>query len=139
MIRENETKKRIERERMWLEMIEEARESGLPIREYCQKQGITEDQFYRWKRRLRNKLLQRPRGSGSVIQTIGHVPLQRAPKKSTRAVGRVNFALVTEATTVDAGTGIEILLPGGWRVRIGREVEAQTLALVLSVLEERRC
>lgn len=47
----------------WKERIEERKQSGKSIREYCAEQGIKEHQYYHWQHKLRGPT---PRRQGFV-------------------------------------------------------------------------
>jgi len=90
----------------WRKVIAEQQASGQKARPFCRERGIGEYSFYKWRKRLR----------------------QSEP---------VRFALVE---TVPAATGrrdsaaLELVLPGGERLRIGSGVDAETLGVVLEAL-----
>jgi transposase-like protein len=105
----------------WKAIISRAARSGNSIRAFCRAEGIHEAQFYSWRRKLRE------RGD------------YRAPRENGRA-GPASFALVTDrdnAGWLDAG--IELVLAGGRRLRIGKGVDPETLASVAAVLERDQC
>ena len=39
----------------WRKLITEQERSGLTVRRFCEQQGIGEQAFYQWRRRLRNE------------------------------------------------------------------------------------
>ena len=41
------------REQQWLETIQTAKKSGLPVNQWCHENGIAESTFYRWQQRIR--------------------------------------------------------------------------------------
>ena len=43
------------REQQWLETIQTAKKSGLPVNQWCHENGIAESTFYRWQQRIRRK------------------------------------------------------------------------------------
>ena len=54
--------------------------------------------------------------------------------------GPASFALVSEELAIpQAGTGIELLLSGGRRLRISRGVDQETLRRVLAAVEHEEC
>lgn len=108
-----------EQEVFWREVIEEAEGRNSSIRDFCERRGLPDHQFYWWKRKLEGK----PQG-------------RRGRRKILSSTERASFALVT-GDPVEAG--IEIVLRGDRRLKIGRGVDARTLAIVLSVLEGRPC
>ena len=45
------------REQQWLETIQIAKQSGLPVNQWCHENGIAESTFYRWQQKIRQQLL----------------------------------------------------------------------------------
>jgi hypothetical protein len=108
----------LEKARFWRATIREATRSGVSVREFCRKRKLRECQFYWWQRRL-----------SLVRQAL------RTPKR-TSAPG--SFALVSdEPGTNDAG--IELVLAGGRRLRVGKGVDEATLRAVLAAMEPEGC
>ena len=107
----------------WQKLIAEAARSGGSIRAFCRDRGITEGQFYTWRRRL----------NGSVHGA--------ARPRTEGAVAGVTFATVqqTGATPESATAGVELVWADGRRLRIGPGTDAATLRTVLAVLEPERC
>ena len=109
------------KEKDWKGIISRAARSGTSIRAFCRAEGIHEAQFYSWRRKLRDK-----------GDSRGH--------RENGGIGPASFALVTDQD--DAGSldaGIELILAGGRRLRIGKGVDPKTLASVVAVLERDRC
>ena len=99
--------------------MREAAASGVSIREFCRQRKLRECQFYWWQHRL---------------SATG----QAAPRRKPRAVEPASFALVSdEPTRLDAG--IELVLAGGRRLRIGRGVDEATLRAVLAAVDSAGC
>ena len=118
-------KRDVAKERYWRKIIREGARSGLSIREFCRRNGITENQFYRWQRELKHRGEQRRK-------------LKPAHGGRLRHQG-ATFALVTDESEGWESAGIELVLPGGRRLRIGKGVDEDTLAGVLNVLERDSC
>lgn len=107
----------------WRQRIAEAARSGRSTRAFCREQGVTEGQFYAWRRRLNR-------------QAQGTAPQRsRAAAEMTGAT----FALVHAATPPPEPAGVELVWADGRRLRIGPGVDAATLRTVLAVLEPARC
>ena len=118
-----DSKQNEEKEQYWVRIVGEAGRNGQTIREYCRDHSVDESQFYWWRRKLQN----RETGLRSVSEDTDR----------SREDG-VRFALVSpEPGPLDAG--IELILSGGRRLRIGRGVDEQTLRTVLAVVEPRGC
>jgi len=89
----------------WRKLIAEQEGRGQRVGLFCRERGITEASFYYWRKRLR----------------------KREP---------VQFALLeTMQTDTGSTTSVfELVLTSGERLRIGNEVDAATLRMVLEVV-----
>jgi hypothetical protein len=89
----------------WRKLIAEQEGRGQKVRPFCRERGITEPSFYYWRKRL---------GKCESVQ----------------------FALLETRPTDTAGTSsaFELVLTSGERLRIGSEVDAATLRMVLEVV-----
>ena len=117
-----------EKEQYWQEKIRAAARSGLSIREFCSREGLKEGQFHSWRRELWRR-----------EQEKAGKRMQRNSGKNTPA--KASFALVN--LDGDNGglneAGIELVLAGGRKLRIGKGVDAVTLVNVVTALERERC
>jgi transposase-like protein len=89
----------------WRKLIAEQEGGGQKVGAFCRERGITEASFYYWRKRLRKR-------------------------------ESVQFALL-ETKPTDTGrttSAFELLLTSGERLRIGNEVDAATLRMVLEVV-----
>lgn len=89
----------------WSKLIAEQEASGQKVLPFCRERGITEPSFYYWRKRLR---------------------------KSTP----MRFALL-ETPPTDTGStasALELVLKNGERLRIGNQVEAAALRMVLEAV-----
>ena len=100
--------------------IAEAARSGRSIRAYCQEQGVTEGQFYAWRRRLNGK------AQGA------------AKRRAQTAMAGATFALVQEPGANPEPAGVELVWADGTRLRIRPGADAATLRAVLAELEPAR-
>jgi hypothetical protein len=89
----------------WTKLIAEQEASGQKARPFCRERGIPQYSFYKWRRRLR--------GSETV-----------------------QFALVETVPAPSAGpqSALELVLRNGERLRIGNQVAAATLRMVLEAV-----
>ena len=89
----------------WGKLIGEQEAGGQKVRAFCRERGIGEASFYYWRKRLR--------------------------KSDT-----VQFALLetTPADTDSGASSLELVLTSGERLRIGGQVDADTLRMVLEVV-----
>lgn len=94
------------RSEYWRALIGEQEQGGLPVARFCKERGISEQSFYVWRKRLRKE-------------------------------DPVRFALVETGLRQqqpDATPLLELMFPGGERLRIGAGVNADVLRAVLEAL-----
>jgi hypothetical protein len=89
----------------WRKLIAEQEGGGQKVRPFCRESGITEPSFYYWRKRLRK-------------------------------CEPVRFALLEPRPADTGGTisALELVLTSGERLRIGKEVDAATLRMVLEAV-----
>lgn len=89
----------------WRERIAAQEHSGISVKQFCEQQQITEQRFYVWRKRLRER-------------------------------GPVRFALLETGPgqRPAAEVGLELVLTGGERLRIGAGVDTALLRAVVEVL-----
>lgn len=108
------------REQRWRKLVDRQAGSGLSIREYCLKEGVSQPSFFAWRRRFREEggqgVSARPSG-GRLDDAGGHefIPLR----------------------LVEPHSVLEILHPLGCRIRVTGEVDCQALRQVLDALDRR--
>jgi len=99
------------REQYWAAIISEQEDSGQNVRTFCRECGVGEHCFYMWRKRL------------------------RVSARRRRKAEPMRFALVEAAGRSElAPASLELLLPGGERLRIERGVDAETLRIVWEAL-----
>ena len=104
------------KERFWRTMVRQWRRSGLSVRAFCEEQRLSEPSFYAWRRILRER----------DSEAVRFLPVQVTPEPQTSAAA-------------DAAAGrLELVLSGGWRLRIGSDFDTVTLQRLLAVLREAR-
>jgi len=105
------------REIEWTRILERWKRSGLGGRAFCGREGLSEPQFYSWRRKLR---LREEAGA-------------RRPR--TRSAPPVRFVPVEVKPGPSAA--LELALSGGRVLRIPADFDAAALARLLPVLEAR--
>ena len=90
----------------WRERIAEQERSGMSVHRFCEDQGLTEQSFYLWRKRLRKQ------------QPMRFALLETGPARQQAA---------TES-------GLELVLATGERLRIGAGVDPAVLRRVLEAL-----
>ncbi len=94
----------------WRELITEFTRSGETIAAFCRRRDLKAPTFYQWRRRL---------------STQGALPRAPAP-----------FLPIEVRPPVPAGSGVEVLLRNGRRLRLERGFDPAVLAAALAALEE---
>ena len=90
----------------WAERIAAQERSGIPVKQFCKEQGLTEYSFYAWRKRLQE--------SGPVRFAL----VERSARRQKRTTEPV----------------LELVLATGERLRIGTGVDPATLRTVVDVL-----
>ena len=103
-----------ERRAHWRGVVEQAAQSTLPIRRFCQAQRVDEQQYYYWRR-----ILAQEEGAATVASPASRFVLVR-PEAGP--------------APDSASAALELVLDLGWRLRIPRGVDETTLRSVLTVL-----
>ena len=104
----------------WIENIKEFNESGLTVREWCKKKGITHGSYYYWLRVIREEALIK---AGTLAVT-----------------GQTQFAEVKPALTTEAKSKSRnqstcaILRSNGNEIEILNGADPNTLGLILSLI-----
>lgn len=89
----------------WSKLIAEQEAGGQKVRPFCRERGIGEPSFYYWRKRLRKS------------ETVRFALLETRP-----------------ADTGSTAPALELVLRNGERLRIGNEVDAATLRMVLEAV-----
>jgi len=100
-----------DQEQFWHMAIETWQTSGLSVRQFCRDEGLSEPQFYVWRRKL----------NGSNSKQIG----QNKPEPS---------AFIEVAMPRSTSAVIELVLTSGNMLRIPHGADAETLNTVLSTV-----
>jgi hypothetical protein len=101
-------------------MVRQWHASGLNIRDFCFRHSLSEPSFYSWRRELARRD-------------------QQAVHRTRRRPQFVPLRTIADNPEPRSNGSIEIVLAGGRLVRVGSQVDAQTLTTVVQVLEANRC
>ena len=101
------------KEQFWREALTRWQRSGLSVRAFCSRESLSQASFYQWRRELERR------------------------KGERRGPNFVPVRVVAEDHSTESA--LEIVFTEGYRIRVGVDCPAQTLAAVLDVLEARRC
>jgi hypothetical protein len=135
----------VERERFWSELLERQARSGQSVRRFCGSAGVSEPSFYLWRKRLRSA-----KRTSATSTTSGGVP---DPSPAVSAPIRRGSRGTSDAFIGASGNGyeflplgtlgggresvLEIVHPGGCRVRVIGDLNVACLRQVLQTLDQR--
>ncbi|HEV3118004.1 MAG TPA: hypothetical protein VGY58_13200 [Gemmataceae bacterium] len=97
------------KEQIWRQRIRDWRDSGLSVRSFCARLGLSQPSFYAWRRELRRRDAEKPL----------FVPIR----------------LRTDQATI--AHALEVVLASGRTIRVSSGFDAATLQQLVAVLEER--
>jgi transposase-like protein len=106
MVKTTMSKRAAARGEYWREQIAEQERSGMTVQRFCEDQGLTEQTFYVWRKRLRKQ------------EPMRFALLETGPARQ-------------QATTE---LGLELVLTTGERLRIGAGVDPTALRRVVEAL-----
>lgn len=98
------------KEQQWRDRLAAWRRSGLSVRAFCARHGLSQPSFYAWRRELAKRDAARP----------AFVPVHVLPEPARQAA-------------------LSVLLAGGRSIRVAPGFDVATLRQLLDVLEERPC
>ena len=150
--------RRVETREFWEEAIRLWAESGLPVREFCNREGLAEHTFDSWRREVmpespapevnressatedeaptdgrRRRRRRRVAGpTGTNASAVEFLPVRVVGDEGSRAHA-------ASAETAAGAAPIEIVGASPWRVRILAGFDPAALTAVLTVLEGRPC
>jgi transposase len=113
-----------DKQRFWRARVVQWRRSGLSVREFCRREGLSEPLFYSWRRELAQREMSESLAAGV-----------KGPAKTTHFVP----VRIVAPRSVGQTTAIEIVLSRGRRVRVRPGFDRDTLQAVLDLLEQRPC
>jgi hypothetical protein len=126
------------RERFWRAVLRRQTRSGLTAKDFCRGERLSTASYYFWRRELARRDRELPSGQRRRERGAGAAPRARIGRSP--AVSPPLFQeLAIHGVASDAERGLEIILPGGCRVRVPAGVDRGLLADVLQALEARRC
>ena len=114
------------KEQFWRRLIRQRPHSGLTVRDFCARHGVSEPSYYSWRRILAQRDQQAPRGrsrdgNGRTGAGPVFVPVRVVPDEPASA------------------SRLEIVVGPGRVVRVPLGFDAATLRQLLAVLEGPSC
>ena len=108
-----------DKERFWRGMIRDHGDGSLSVREFCAIHGVSEQSYYRWKRRL------------SASTDLTHENTSRKTFAEVR--------VVTGGVGVSGPTPLDVLFPNGLRLRVARGFDEATLMRLVTLFGSDSC
>lgn len=122
----------VEKESFWRGLHESYRGSGLTVRAFCQREGVSEPSFYSW----RKELGKRDASRGRAVHRPNLIPVDIVDSAGDNS-GHGDSGRGNETS---ASPLLEVVMPCGFTLRFHHDIEPQRLSAILSVLEQHtRC
>jgi hypothetical protein len=128
---------RATRERYWRERIECWRQSGQSQTEFCQSQGISMTALSHWKCEFARR-----EQAQAVLSSPAPAVRIEEPQGSDLGWQEVPWPGEVAArprSCIEEAQRLELVLPGGWSIRMGAQFEEESLRRLLGVLGGRPC
>ncbi len=125
-----------EKDAFWRLVVDEYQRSGLTVREFCRKEGVSEPSFHYWKRVLkeRDREVHAATNNRSSKRASRKRLTSRNRKKQT-SVGPTSFVPVEVVTsTIPPSPQLAIRTPAGFIIDLPPTVDIGRLGQVLEVL-----
>jgi transposase len=120
------------KEMLWRSTVRRHQESGLSVRAFCEREGLKDGNFVRWRRELDR----RDREKTSVLPKLA----TKEPTEPREAPVFLPVQVVdTDRLPSRPAPPIEIVLDGGPTVRVPTGFDPRSLGDILTVLGARRC
>jgi hypothetical protein len=129
------------KERFWRNTLQRQEATGLSIREFCAQHNLAENAFYSWRSEIRRR--DREAGSKTFSAELARFAKRRSsepvraqkthPLEKRAAVEHPKF-LPVAVTGIATFSLLEIALPSGVVLRIGRDCDRKTLRTVLALV-----
>ena len=124
----------LELERAWRGRIGRHESSGLSIERFCKQEGLAAHQLSWWRRELERRDAEAGRANGK--RKTKRSPSSK-PSKQRDAASAKAFVPVQIATSPPSAAAIEIVVDQRLRIAVTSGFDAELLAQVVRVLEDR--
>ena len=111
------------KEQFWRDTFQRHKQSGLSIREFCDRESLKAWTFSWWRRELTKRDRERQPPKPKLESKSPFIPVQVVP----------------DPKQAQSSSAIEIVLPAGPTLRVPSGFDVQVLTGVLDVLESRSC
>ena len=107
------SKRSAEKEEFWRLALREHQQSGLTIRAFCRREGLSEPSFFAWRKRI-----QSPKLTHGPVHTVSEH-------------GKLVPVDIIDSLESDP---LEIVTPGGFTLRFARSVEVSQLGALICLI-----
>ena len=114
-----------DKEAFWRLALSEQQVSGLSVRAFCIREGLTESNFYAWRRQL----ARRDAEASAIEESPKFVEVTPPPPPPPEVPPDAS-----SATSGDVASALELVLPRGVVVRVPDRFDAKTLRRVVETL-----
>jgi transposase-like protein len=140
----------LDRESFWRKKLEEWQVSGLSVREFAKKHGLSEPRFYRWRREIWNLDIARG-ASGNTNSGPGTSGQQRtmnsvrrlAAREESSQPGFVPLSPAAENSAPPENTvekqGLELHISRGSFIKVFHDSDFSLVSKLLTALEVAKC
>ena len=108
-----DSRRSTEKEEFWRLALGEHQQSGLTIRAFCQREGLSEPSFFAWRKKIQN------------------LKLTNGPAQTVSEVGKLVPVEIIDSPVNDP---LEIVTPGGFTLRCAPSVEPSRLGELIGVI-----
>ena len=118
----------------WRDRIRQYEQSGLTIRQFCEREGLVDHQFSWWRAELKRRAAsasEEPKTKKASRKKSRKTKTAQLPKDSA-----ATFVPVQVEASLPAQAAIEIVLEQPPRIRVASGFDAQVLSEVVRALEQ---
>ena len=134
----------LEKEQVWRLRLEQQRKSGLNVRGFCRRESISEPSFYAWRRELKKRDAAKSSQARQESQPVKLAATRRRKLIPVEVVERSrilpradqshNDNIVECSESLRTMPQVELVTPGGWRLRFAASIEPAQLRTVPEVI-----
>jgi len=115
------SKRSTERELFWRLALEEFQGSGLSVRAFCRREGLSEPSFFSWRRTLQERDVAKPEAGRDRVELI---PVD------------VVEPVASSPDCEQTAAPLEVITPSGFTLRFHSDIEPRQLDVVLGVIAD---
>lgn len=122
-----------EQHQFWQMAIETFNASGLSVRQFCRKEGLSEASFYAWRKKLA--------GSDNTANKFGKESTNNHTAKEAESTETCNRNSQSskdfiQVSLPQSSSAFELILVSGNKLRINSSADSKTLTSILTALKQ---